>query len=649
MEPETFIELESFLDNRETSHINVIQDGAIVEENFSNLRESGFLRQHFLLVLLVALFVCVGAYAGFSGNFPLNDDWLYGSAIEKSLQLGRFSTICGNVFNVLPSLMAYVVCTIIGFSYEYLRILTGTLAIFGALALYGAGRELGASRPLCALASACFLLNPMSINLSYSFMSDMPAFAINNMFFFISLKCLKKKHNYLFWFLSLLFLILSISCRQTAALYSIPLLAAFFMQKVPLVAKLTGLIIVVFSVFLSYKYFEALLVSGMDLPEAYGIFSEAFFLHLFTNLAAPMQILLKAWFFVARAASYLALMSLPLIAVAIYPVLAGWRRSSRILVIAGIIAAFITAVPLLYMGLGLGELMPYSLNLFEPPYLGSYTLIGDLAQWTDPQRLILLSVAAGLGAFLLVFELLFLSLTALFGKKGELTENSQNSKSGGTQESASAKEFPPFQTLDHTESQLPKSEEIFICLTLFLSLSYIFVQSFDQNFDRYYLFALSPLILCFLQVLKSQNLSLRLKRAQLLSAGLCLSLGVSYGAIALKDQMNFNRAKWFLIGELEKAGVSPEDIDGGYQYNVLANPRHILNTAEHDVHNRGWKPLFRGRTRERQEKRWFAVNNEKYIVSKQVFANCKVVRTKTYWSPIESQTRTLFVLTPEEQ
>jgi hypothetical protein len=108
------------------------------------------------------------------GEFPINDDWVHARVVQVLLERGRLESF-GLDWPVarLPGLLGALFAEVFGFSHTVLRASTLALAAAGVLACYALLRDLlGPARAL--LGALVLLINPLFVNLSYSFMTDVP-------------------------------------------------------------------------------------------------------------------------------------------------------------------------------------------------------------------------------------------------------------------------------------------------------------------------------------------------------------------------------------------------------------------------------------------------------------------------------------------
>jgi hypothetical protein len=114
-----------------------------------------------------------------AGNFPLNDDWVYGRAVRLLLQTGRFALLSAASANVIgQAYWGALFCLPFGFSFDALRASTLLLGWAGVLALYLLLRELGAGRTVAALGALTLACDPIYLGLAATFMTDVPFTAL---------------------------------------------------------------------------------------------------------------------------------------------------------------------------------------------------------------------------------------------------------------------------------------------------------------------------------------------------------------------------------------------------------------------------------------------------------------------------------------
>lgn len=127
------------------------------------------------LAALLLLWGLAVAWVGLGGDYPLNDDWAYAISAKQLLHSGRMHILDW----AAPSLVAHVawgaLCMrLLGESFVSLRCGTLLLSLGGAFATYGLGRCLGLLPRRAVLPALALLFSPWYVNLSFTFMSDVP-------------------------------------------------------------------------------------------------------------------------------------------------------------------------------------------------------------------------------------------------------------------------------------------------------------------------------------------------------------------------------------------------------------------------------------------------------------------------------------------
>jgi hypothetical protein len=132
-----------------------------------------------LAVLLLVPLAIVVAMIGIGGDFPLSDDWSYAHTAKVMCEQGRVEILpWTGATAIFQTAYGALLCKLTGFSFVTLRVSTllmALLAILGFLRLLSA---LGISGQLMALATLTMALNPLMVNLSFTYMTDVPFTAL---------------------------------------------------------------------------------------------------------------------------------------------------------------------------------------------------------------------------------------------------------------------------------------------------------------------------------------------------------------------------------------------------------------------------------------------------------------------------------------
>lgn len=132
------------------------------------------------VLLLCVLWIVMVVIVNPIGDFPLNDDWVYGRATRSIVEDGNFTLSGGNTAAnlIAQAFWGALFCVPFGFSFSALRISTLVLGLLGVVATYGLLKEVGAGRTISLLGALLIALNPIYFGLSNTFMTDVPFFAV---------------------------------------------------------------------------------------------------------------------------------------------------------------------------------------------------------------------------------------------------------------------------------------------------------------------------------------------------------------------------------------------------------------------------------------------------------------------------------------
>ncbi|MEK7084699.1 MAG: hypothetical protein AAB932_05690 [Patescibacteria group bacterium] len=133
-------------------------------------------KKNVLPIILILIFLLQFIVISPFHEFPLNDDWVHTDTIKHWADTGEFRMLpfAGPTFYV-PILYGTALVKIFGFSFSLLRI--STLVLTGAtlMLLYFFLLKIGAKPFLAFIGALTFWWNPLTYNLSFTFMTDIPA------------------------------------------------------------------------------------------------------------------------------------------------------------------------------------------------------------------------------------------------------------------------------------------------------------------------------------------------------------------------------------------------------------------------------------------------------------------------------------------
>lgn len=140
------------------------------------------LEKYKIQVLFLVLFVGILVLLNPRGGFALNDDWVHALSIFNWVEMKNwYYSHYLAAYNVVPIFYGIAVSKIFGFSFTVLR-LTNIIITFASVAVfYGILRNHKINEWLSFAVSILLLINPLIINLAYSFMGD-----ASTMFFLVT-------------------------------------------------------------------------------------------------------------------------------------------------------------------------------------------------------------------------------------------------------------------------------------------------------------------------------------------------------------------------------------------------------------------------------------------------------------------------------
>ncbi|TAF75837.1 MAG: phospholipid carrier-dependent glycosyltransferase [Bacteroidetes bacterium] len=120
------------------------------------------------------------------GEFPLNDDWCYAIPVRDLINGEKLRIVNWGSMTLLTQIgWGYLFSTIFGFSFLTLRISVIILGITGGIYLYYLLEKNTKNNYLALFLALVYVLNPLHISLSNTFMTDVPfcTFSIVSLFY----------------------------------------------------------------------------------------------------------------------------------------------------------------------------------------------------------------------------------------------------------------------------------------------------------------------------------------------------------------------------------------------------------------------------------------------------------------------------------
>jgi len=463
-------------------------------------------------ILLALLFVALLALANPTGNFPLNDDWSYGKAVKNLVEKGEYRMTNWTSMPLLTQVLWGALFSLpAGFSFTSLRLSTLALSFLALLALALITRAPAGSRPgLVLLGPLLLLFNPIYLDLSCTFMTDVPFLALALASLSLLADGVDRRRNGA-TALGMLLALLATLIRQTGFLIPVAFGIGYLSSRRPTAKR--ALFAAGFAVFTAaalLAYGRWLALTGR-LPTAYNV-----------QTAQTLAVISSGFRMVAQrfAASvlitftYLGLFTLPL---GLF-FLSGAPKK-RLLLFLAVSLALLAAAHLLKTSFPGNILSDRGVGPFTLAHSAGFTVFSGSAL----SRVVLAFLALCGGALLLE------TLT-------RLVRNARTSWLTTT------------------------------CLSFaalyFLSLSLV------RQLDRYMLVYLP--LLAIPAVIELRKTGIR--RAAAVAGWSALLLYAVFSSSAVHDYMAWNRARWQALKYLMNGLSVPADrIDGGFEFNGLYN------------------------------------------------------------------------------
>jgi len=493
------------------------------------------------------------------GDFPLNDDWVYGWPVSVFLDSGRFEILSWTGVSLIAHVFwGLLFCGVFGYSFTVLRISMLLLGLVGVLTTYHIFTLAEADRRIAFLVALILGFNPIYYELSFTFMTDVSFLA------FVLLTLL-----FLFKFLESDRLSFLIAATVTAAFSTLirdvgVLLPAVF--GVVLVLRnglnkrtLARATIPLAFALSAYVLYRSLVATTVGSPSIYDAKVRSM-LNILDGGVDGLLLILDRFH---HSVMYLGLFLAPFIVVKLKDL---WRSydTRRKRWWWGV--AVCSAVLLIWRMFALGKMMPLARNvLFDfglgPPTLRDVGLLHLPNYYTAPNSLWLgVTVVALVSACV---ALGFFVVEAYEGIRKRV-----------------------WKTNDPGSAQLT--------LAVGVVIGYLGLISLSGLFDRYLIFVI-PFCLLAMQYWAPIHKQGAGKSLGAISAILIIFSAV-FAVGATHDYLSWNRARWAALDHLTKErNVSPQRIDGGVEFN-------------------GWFLYDKNYVRQKDKSWWWVVDDE-FIVS----------------------------------
>lgn len=566
--------------------------------NSSKFTHAALCKPHLCLILLGIVYVACVVISNPCGEFPIGDDFIYNGAVKDSLASGTLKLNWSAQACYLHILLGAGICKLFGFSYLALRINNMFWTLFGTIGLYMALRTAGLSSVISTGFAAVYLFNPIIYWLSFTFMTDAMSLGLTNWFIYLSLLGLRNK-SLLNLTQGSLVLMASLACRLFTAIYVLPGTIAVILCWRPgkrwwavLALSLFGPLVMALGLPALFRLTDpgsasvSLATMGIDISS---------FLVLLSH--HPIQTVWRILVAFGQLSIYLGVFCTPVMLSLIWLHL---QRNLQILRFAWITAtALITATLATLVGHN-EKLMPFVSNVLYPPWTCIPAVMGFPSSWYH-------EVWAGLTAISSILGFTFIVVSADFAWR---TIRSAIKQTRGVLAAGSV---------------LAK-RECFALSGLLVSFGFVSLVIVAHDNDRYYSMVLAPALVVLALVWRK----FRLNRPDILVLFTLMAISIAvYSVASVHDCLSSFRARYLAIDDLEKSGIDPKRIDGGWEYDMMISGPELIKTM-HPIPG-GWKIALSDRgSAPLNSMRWWPVVSDEYVISQKEYDGYKVVKRYPY-------------------
>ena len=472
------------------------------------------------------------------GEFPVHDDWVYAKTVLTLVTKGQYQLCPYQVATFFTlALWGALFAKLFGFSMTVLRFSVIFLAWIGSLVAYCLFRQVGGSRKSSLLAALTIATTPFYVLLANTFQTDVPFLVLTIASLIFLIRWIEKER----WadlILGLLIVGAASLIRQMGFAIALSFSLAYLFKKafrpkaffVGIIATGTaagalllyhhwlqsiGQVPVLYTMKAQAMGYILKLLRGPQGSFFAWTFFRAFFIHL-------LQVLI-----------YLGLFLSPFMLTQLREPWKGLSEKERWLGGCGALLYLVMAVTFLA---STRSLMPLSTPMLYDWGLGDETSIsGGLAFLPKAPKLfwLILTGVGLLGSGGLIFQIL-----------------------------VAAKRI--FRSLGNQEAMKEQWASV-LCLSAFAI--YYFPLGLAGNFDHYLLFYL-PFILVGLIRNTARGPAVPLSRPWVPLGLVCILLIGSFSVAGTHDYLERLRTRWRVLGYMvHQAGISPAEIDGGYEFN----------------------------------------------------------------------------------
>jgi hypothetical protein len=535
------------------------------------------------VLLIIFLWIIMSVVVNPLGDFPLNDDWVYGRAVQSIVEKGSFTLAGGNTSANLIA-QAYwgaLFCLPFGFSFTALRISTLILGLMGVLASYGLLREVGTGRPISLFGTFLIALNPIYFSLSNTFMTDIPFYSLAIMSLYFLIRGLK--HNRRIELIFGIFLsYLSLFVRQNGIVILVAFGFAYLVKKGLSKASFARAFTpTLFGICLQFIYQSWLELTNRTSPN-FNLQVKGLSKILAGDIGTIISNLTNNTFI---ALTYIGLFASPLIIPIFIRKFKALPLSEKRLIVFAIPSLCILKIIRL---INWHRYMPFGGNFNDSVRFGHILVPFGVGPLYTHDTYIL---GINYPVTPIILEYIWKALTIIAVFSAALLIYYLLATIRQT-----------FQKPEKTESISPNWLKALVILSI---LFYFLPLGINGFFDRY-LLILIPLLMIVVTIsdpIISQSYSINAKTISIASVIMLIYGGFTIGAT--HDYLSWNRFRWQALNDLlNDRKVLPNYIDGGYEFNgwYLYNPNDTYAQLSNT------KP-------EKPDQSWWYIDRDDYMIT----------------------------------
>lgn len=514
-----------------------------------------------LLLIWLLLIIIINP----TGDFPLNDDWCYGKSVKTLVEEGYLKLYnWGEMTLIAHVYFGSIFAEFFGFSFTALRWSTLVIGATAILGIYQLCLLVGASRKVALLSALVSIVNPLFLGLSFSFMTDVPFYAIAIWSFYFFVKALQTDT----WkplVIAILLCCWALLIRQIALVFPVAwLIAIIFTKKLTKQNILKAILPLVILLTLYFGYTIIMKQLGM----LQGRYNDK----LHRLFEAIQQLSLKKlngiFIYFLVCLSYIGFLLSPIHLIRLvkdkvsaYIIIAFTLLGTAYLIYAG---KTIPTLDNVWIDFGIGPTTMYD-------HYGFFKLAPDIQA---PSMLRWFMTGLGLlSSVALLFSLKDTVLPIVKRKKGNA--------------------ILVFSLL---------------CMAIYLAPFLLL-----SVYDRYLLFVI-PMVIAVLVYNYKGTIT---RQMQVISLLFIMALGI-FSVSATHDYLSWNRVRWELLNELEASGVPVNHIQGGAEHttwNQFSETQEAWWNNVIPVYAVVFKPTENVSVlKHKTYSRWLPGNNDIYLV-----------------------------------